>query len=370
MISRLSKKVADRLQQIRPQKPKTRTAAQDMEYQTRVRKKRSWSARHSEPVYQHNPKNDAFIKSMKTETAKKDTKTHIGDFLVAKNKVLAEKYKDDLEAMTIQIPEVSFFREANNTSAKELNKILEKIQKRDEQFKERGYKGVIRDGVRATIFMPDANKNYMKCVEWMQKKKGYKIAKNFAEDKEGNLILDAKGKPKMIDDIDVRFGENACASGYEDVQIRFQKGDVLYELLILPGPHYMSAKNREHDLVYDQFKKYKAFGFEKDAGAKSIIKAINARFMELTKTWYAEALLKDKKGVGVAFEPKTFSKEDIKDLNDLFKSLKNLYLGKFKSLPPSKRSRANFKDTKTFQNLHDIEINLRKVMEMYKPAEI
>jgi len=365
---KLSKRVVDKLPRIPRTKPKTQTAMQDMAYQTRVRKKRSWSARHSEPVFQHNPKDDVFVRSPKTESVKKDTKTHIGDFLVEKNRVLAEKYKDDLEIMAIQIPEVTFFRDANNTSYKELKSILDKIKKRDKQFKERGYKGVIRDGVRATIFMPDANKNYMKSVEWMEKK-GYKIAKNFAEDKEGNLILDAKGKPKMIDDIDVRFGENACASGYEDVQIRFQKGDVLYELLILPGPHYMSAKNREHELVYDQFKKYKALGFEKDAGAKSIISAINARFMALTKTWYAEALLKDKKGAGVATEPKTFSKEDIKDLNDLFKSLKNLYLGRFKSLPPSKRTKADFKDTKTFQNLHDVETNLRKVMEMYKPAE-
>lgn len=363
---RLSKKLVDKLPKVRIPKPK-KTAVEDIEYQKRVRRKRSWIEKHSAPTLERTPKTDTFTHSTKEKKTKSD-KTSIGDFLIAKNEELAEKYKDDLEIVALQIPEVSFFRDANNTSAKELRSILEKLHKREEQFKERGYKGVIRDGVRATIFMPDADKNYTKIISTMRKK-GYKIAKNFAEDKEGKLILDEKGKPLMIDDIDVRFGKNACKSGYEDVQIRFQKGDVLYELLILPGPHYMSTKNREHDLVYDQFKKYKALGFEKDAGAKQIISAINERFMTLTRTWYAEALLKDKKGAAVNFEQKTFTQDDIKDLNGLFKSLKNLYLGRFNSLPPSKKSQPEFKDTRTYQNLHEIEINLRKVMDMYKPIE-
>lgn len=46
----------------------------------------------------------------------------------------------------------------------------------------------------------------------------------------------------MVDDIDVRFGDNAVPSGYEDVQMRFEKNGNLYELLILPGPNYLAIK--------------------------------------------------------------------------------------------------------------------------------
>ena len=200
-------------------------------------------------------------------------------------------------------------------------------------------------------------------------KKHYKIAKNFAEDAEGNLIIGPDGKPAMIDDIDVRFGKKACASGYEDVQIRFKKGDVLYELIILPGPHYLSTANREHELLYEQLRKYKSIGIDKEAGAKQIIAAIEEYFYKLSRSWYAEAKLKDKKGLSAVSSTVSFSHEDIKDLNELFKSLKNLYLGKWNSLPPSKKNVPNFKDTKIFASLNEVEKELRKLMDMFKPAE-
>ena len=256
----------------------------------------------------------------------------------------------------------------NQTSAKELKAMLDKIAKRSKQFRERGFYGVIRDGVRARIFMPDADKNYMKIVEAMEKKH-YKIAKNFEEDAQGNLILGPDCKPSMIDDIDVRFGKKACASGYEDVQIRFKKGDVLYELIILPGPHYLSTANREHELLYEQLRKYKAIGLDKDAGAKQIISAIEEYFYKLSKSWYAEAKLKDKKGMQAVSKTVSFEHDDIKNLNELFISLKNLCLGKWDSLPPSKKNVPTFRDTKIFASIHEIENELRKLMDMYKPVD-
>ncbi len=343
------------------------TVIQDVKYQKRTRNKRSWYVRREQARLERTPATDTFENRKPDEKKFVDKQLLLGDFLVHKNRVLSEAYKNDLEEISMEIPGVSFIRELNTTSAKELKSILDKIAKRAEQFIERGYKGVIRDGVRATIFMPDADKNYVKIVETMKKRK-YKIAKNFAEGPDGKIILDEKGKPIMVDDIDIRFGENACQSGYEDVQIRFQKGDVLYELIILPGPFYMTTKNREHE-IYDQFKRYKVLGFEKDAGAKQIIYAIKEKFAGLTRLLYAQALQKDKLGANIELETPKFSNEDIKDLNSLFKSLKNLYTGKYESTPPSKRTHNNFKETRTYHNLNDIETNLRGIMKIYKPAE-
>ena len=53
-------------------------------------------------------------------------------------------------------------------------------------------------------------------------KKGYKVAKTYAEDKNGDIILGKDGLPKMVDDIDVRFGDISVPSGYDDVQMRFE----------------------------------------------------------------------------------------------------------------------------------------------------
>lgn len=90
--------------------------------------------------------------------------------MVDKNRKLAEIYKNDLEQIAQGIPEVSFYRELNESSTKELPSILDKLANRTDQYSERGYSGVVRDGVRATIFMPDANKGYTKIVKSMEKK--------------------------------------------------------------------------------------------------------------------------------------------------------------------------------------------------------
>ena len=294
-------------------------------------------------------------------------KNRIGDFLVHSNRKLAEAYKADLQRVAVEVPGASFIKEANKSSTKELKSILSKLASRSEQFSERGYRGVIRDGVRATIFLPDADKNYVKIVEAM-KRKGYKIAKNFAEDSDGNIVLNSDGFPKMVDDIDVRFGKNAVPSGYEDVQMRFKKGKELYELLILPGPNYAAFKNKEHKLIYENFRAYKDKGLRDDEGAKQIIKAIQAEFHKITRQLYKQALERDVLGSrNVSSAPVTFTEKGIDTVNNLFKSLKILYRGKYDALPPSKRYMMSFKHTKNYRNLDKIENNLRKFMEEYKP---
>ena len=318
---------------------------------------------------ERSPQKDTYVSTHKNvETKKVDTKNYLGNFLVDKNRKLAEIYKNDLEQIAQGIPEVSFYRELNESSTKELPSILDKLANRTDQYSERGYSGVVRDGVRATIFMPDANKGYTKIVKSMEKK-GYKVAKTFAEDKDGKIILGKDGMPKMVDDIDVRFGDNAVPSGYEDIQMRFEKGGNLYELLILPGPNYLAFKNKEHKLVFENFRKYKSLGLTNDDGAKQIVKAIQKEFHGLTKRLYADAFQRDIAGSKNVSSVITFSSESIEVLNNLFKSLKNLYLGKFNSLPPSRRSKPDFKLTKNYKNLDMLEQNLRQVMELYKPIE-
>ncbi len=364
---KLSKEVSDGLRKIHPKKLTKKVETAEGK---KIRKKNSWKTRSK---YERIPEKDTFVpsssntKQTKTKTNETRRKAKVGDFLINKNKVLAENYKNDLDIIAQTIPEMTFIREFNDTSAKELKSILDKLEKRSEQFEERGFRGIIRDAVRARVFMPDADKNYMKIVEAM-KKKGYKVAMNFAEDAEGNAIKNPDGSFKMIEDIDIRFGKNARKSGYEDVQIRFQKGDVLYELIILPGPNYLTTANKEHE-VFENIKKYSNFGLDKDMGAKQIISALGDVFARFSKRLYADALLRDKGGSKKITEPTTFTKEEIKDINALFKSLKNLFLGKFNTLPPSKRTKSDFKETKTFINLNTLETNLKKFIDMYKPIE-
>lgn len=322
----------------------------------------------SEQVVARNADGDTFIRPHGEVSTKprrnRSAKMKIGEFLVDKNKVLAELYKNDLERVAQMIPEATFIRELNNTSAKELKSILEKIGKRAEIYEELGYRAVIRDGVRARIFMLDADKNYEKIIEAMRKKK-YKVAPIEVRDANGHLVKNPDGTYKMEDDIDVRFGRNARVSGYEDVQIRFQKGNVLYELIILSGPNYMNIANKEHE-VFENIKKYNMFGLDKDAGAKQIIAALEEAFAKFTRRLYADALVRDKNGAKKITEPITFTQEEIKEINGLFRSLKNLYLGRYKSLPPSKQN-VDFKFTKNFINLHTLETELKKFMEFYKP---
>ena len=236
---KLSQKVLNGLGKVPPTKPKSKNVV-DGALNVSKKVRRRIAAGTSSPL-ERTPKSDTFVSSNSVQTVAKkeeiqntDTKNRLGYFLIKQNKQLAAQYMNDLEIVAQAIPEASFYREVNKSSTKELPSILDKIARRTDQFSERGYSGVIRDGVRGTIFLPDADKNYVKVVKAMQKK-GYKVAKTYAEDKNGDIILGKDGLPKMVDDIDVRFGDNSVPSGYEDVQMRFEKNGHLYELLFLPG---------------------------------------------------------------------------------------------------------------------------------------
>lgn len=369
---KLSQKVLNVLGKVPKTKPKPQNIVDGVNINSVKKFNKRGRSNTSLPL-ERSPKQDTFVAqteqiSRTTASNKSENKrTHIGDFLVASNKKLAETYKSDLRRVALEVPGASFIMEANTSSTKELKSILGKLASRSEQFSERGYKGVIRDGVRATMFMPDADKNYMNIVKAMQKR-GYKIAKTYAEDANGNIILDKSGMPKMVDDIDVRFGKNSVPSGYEDVQMRFEKNDNLYELLILPGPNYAAFKNKEHGLVYENFRAYKESGLRNDEGAKQIIKAIQSEFHNITRQLYKQALERDVLGSrNAATTPITFTEKSIKTVNQLFKSLKTLYRGKFDALPPSKKSKLDFKQTKNYRALDTIENNLREFMEEYKP---
>ena len=370
---KLSQKVLSGLGKVPPMKSKSKILGDEVAAigTKKVRKKLGAV---TTPALERTPKTDTFVKTSSAKTVAKkeeaqavDTKNRLGDFLVKQNKQLAAQYMNDLEEVAQAIPEASFFREVNKSSTKELPSILDKIARRTEQYSERGYSGVIRDGVRGTMFLPDADKNYVKVVKAMEKK-GYRVAKTYAEDKNGNIILGKDGLPKMVDDVDVRFGDNAVPSGYEDVQMRFEKNGHLYELLFLPGPNYAAIKNKEHTLVFENFRKYEAAKITDDDGAKQIVKGIKKIYHGLTRRLYEDAKLRDKFGASKASQI-TFSKEDVEKADNLFESLKTLYLGKYNALPPSKRSKPRFKDTEKYKTLDTIEQNLRNVLDLYKPIE-
>lgn len=370
---KLSQKVLSGLGKVPPMKSKAKILGDEVAAigTKKVRKKLGVA---TTPALERTPKTDSFVKTSSANTVAKkeeapavDTKNRLGDFLVKQNKQLAAQYMNDLEEVAQAIPEASFFREVNKSSTKELPSILDKIARRTEQYSERGYSGVIRDGVRGTMFLPDADKNYLKVVKAMEKK-GYRVAKTYAEDKNGNIILGKDGLPKMVDDVDVRFGDNAVPSGYEDVQMRFEKNGHLYELLFLPGPNYAAIKNKEHTLVFENFRKYEAAKITDDDGAKQIVKGIKKIYHGLTRRLYEDAKLRDKFGASKASQI-TFSKEDVEKADNLFESLKTLYLGKYNALPPSKRSKPRFKDTEKYKTLDTIEQNLRNVLDLYKPID-
>lgn len=173
------------------------------------------------------PKVDTVTINGKTKTAAIDENSskgmRIGDFFVEQNRKHAERYLNDLADMAQEFPDVTFVRAHNVHSTKSLDSTLSKLARADEQlFEKGGFHGAVRDGMRATLYMPNANKNYQKIVEAMHKR-GYRIASTFAEDSKGFMVLGEDGVPKMAKDIDIRFGTKAQPSGYEDVQMRFEK---------------------------------------------------------------------------------------------------------------------------------------------------
>ncbi len=347
----------------------------------KVRKKQShWREKARINAYERAPKSDTVeVKNAekKPEAAKDkkkeekvDTKNRVWNFYERQNKRIAKGYINDLESVAQEIPEAFFSREANKFSVKGMESTLDKLMKNEGLFAQGGVTAAVRDGVRGTIFMPNPQEGYMKIVKAMEKR-GYKIDETFLE-REGMVVIGDNGLPLMGKDIDVRFGENAVPSGYEDVQMRFYKGKgkkkQVYELLILTGPNYLNIKNKEHELIYEQFRSYKSSGFRDDRGAKSIIDAMKEQFNILTRKLYADAKSRDVNGAAAVTEVITFEPKAIVKIKEYLKSLKELFAGKHAMLPPSKRTKP-FKETQKYKQLDKLEQNLRQVLDIYKPIE-
>lgn len=336
------------------------------------------------------PKVDTVTISGKTKTAAIDENSskgmRIGDFFVEQNRKHAERYLNDLADMAQEFPDVTFVRAHNVHSTKSLDSTLSKLARADEQlFEKGGFHGAVRDGMRATLYMPNANKNYQKIVEAMHQR-GYRIASTFAEDSKGFMVLGEDGVPKMAKDIDIRFGTKAQPSGYEDVQMRFEKfkmvkdpqtGEMiekatddgnLFELIILPGPNYHAFKDIEHKAVYEHTRRYKELGFTKDKGSDKIIDGIKKEFRTVTAALYKDAEMRDVKGAASITAPVTFTKKSVQNLKEYFDALENLWLGKYASLPPSKQTKP-FKETLKYKQLKEVRENLSEFVKLYAPKD-
>lgn len=371
---KLNKHISDALGKIpKIRSFKSKTTEEQSAIPKRTRHKQSWKAKVANKLERTPSRDTVEIKNNNTTPVEKKKRkpaprTNIGDIFTAGKRELARAYLSDLDDVAQIVPGATFIREANSeTSVKKITSIIGKLAKREDKYNERGYKEVIRDEVRARMFMLDADQNYQKIIDAMAKKK-YKVATTLEEDANGKLVMGENGKPKKVPDVDVRFGDKAQASGYQDVQIRFEKGDMLYELIILPGPHYMFAANKEH-AIYDQFKRYDSLGFTRDIGAKQIVNALKKEVGKVTRKLYDAAEARDRYGTSISQEPVSFTAEELKTVNGLLSSLKKLFWGKFNTLAPSKKSAPEFKDTKTAINLNDIEQNLRGLLEAFKPKD-
>ncbi len=372
---KLHRKIANALGRFPNIKSFTKTSAEETATPKKTRHKQSWRAKITNSILERTPAKDKFEPSKaegSTPVEKKKrtpvSKTNLGDVYTASKRALARTYLTDLDEVAQIVPGATFIREANSeTAVKKITSIIEKLTKREDKYNERGYKEVIRDEIRARMFMLDADKNYPKIIEAMEKKK-YHIAPTYMEDETGKLVLDESGKAIKVPDVDVRFGDRAQSSGYQDVQIRFEKNGMLYELIIMPGPNYMFAADKEH-AIYDQTRRYDSLGITKDIGAKQIVIALKQEIGKVTRKLYDAAENRDRFGSAVAHEPVQFTPEEVKTINGLFSSLKKLFLGKYNTLPPSRRTAPTFKETKTAINLNDIEKNLRIHLEAFKPKE-
>lgn len=318
------------------------------------------------------PKVDTVTINGKTKTAAIDENSskgmRIGDFFIEQNKKWTKQYLNDLEKVAKKFPDVTFVREANIYSTKSLDSTLGKLARADEElFARGGFTSAVRDGMRATMYMPNAATGYKKIVEEMEKL-GYKLADTFAEDSKGFMIIGKDGKPKMTKDIDIRMGEKAQPSGYEDVQMRFTKKGKLFELIILPGPNYHAMKEMEHKAVYEPIRKYKEFGFTKDKGSDKVIDGIKKEIRYVTGKLYKDAEMRDVNGAASITEPVTFTKKGIQNLKELFASLEDMWRGKYSALPPSKRPKP-FKDTLKFKQLSEIRASLMEFVNRYAPID-
>ena len=179
LMVRLNKRIADALGKIPKIKPKVTDNKTSIAPAKKVRHKRSWKSKIVRPKLERSPVADTFqsktvesANPIKKEKRIPSKKTSLGDIYTASKEELAETYLNDLEFVAQMVPGATFIREANTKNLiKQIKAIIDKLAKREDKYSERGYKEVIRDEIRARMFMLDADQNYEKIIEAMKKKK-------------------------------------------------------------------------------------------------------------------------------------------------------------------------------------------------------
>ena len=376
---KLSADVIRNLGKIRPTKAKPENIVNGVNVNSAA-KKASKKAKRTAAVandYVRSPQTDV-VNINGVEKTNKATKTNqaqnqprracIGDFFIEQNRKWTEPYLNDLDKVAQKFPDVSFVREANIYSTKSLESTLSKLARTDEAiFAQGGLLSAVRDGMRATMYMPNAATGYEKIVKEMEAL-GYKLADTFAEDSKGFMIIGKDGMPIMTKDIAIRMGEKAQPSGYEDVQMRFIKKGKIFELIILPGPNYHAVKEMEHKAVYEPIRKYKELGFTKDTGSDKVIDGIKKEVRSVTGRLYKDAEMRDTNGAASITEPVTFTKKGVQNLKELFDSLEDMWRGQYLALPPSKRTKP-FKETQKYKQLSEIRASLMEFVNKYSPID-
>ncbi|MFR1673236.1 MAG: hypothetical protein ACLSWI_09865 [Candidatus Gastranaerophilaceae bacterium] len=338
---------------------------------------------------ERSPKTDVVVKrpkiqsksEVRTEQAKAKT---LGDAFLSGFEKFRDKFYNDMQEVCQELPGWTFVDKFNRPhSIKGSASTLDKIARRADRYEDFGFNSAVRDYVRGTAFRPDAEKinpktgqpHYMDFFGAMEKR-GYKIAFTEKETKDHKVVFDKFGNPVFEPDIDVRVGENACFSGYEDVQARVidKKGN-LAEVIILPGLNYLNMKNFEHELFFDNFKIYDNQKLPKSEGAKGIIKELKDTFYFLTRQLYKDAKVKDTKGMGEGGVV-TFTKDQIKKINGLFSDLKQLYYAKYRedykitlNYVSEEEALKRFQSSSNYVRIDTAEQRLRRVMDLYKPIK-
>ena len=330
------------------------------------------------------PKVDTVTIGGKDKTqAQKDTKTRIGDFWQIQNKKKYQhKYQKKLVSVAQAIPEATYVGGNELHGTKSWDSALKKIKRFEEQYETKGVNGIVRDLTRDTMFISKPKENYTKIVKEMHDNQHMRLAKTFAEDANGNIIIGNDGLPKMVDDIEFQ----SAPSGYKGVQMRFEEFKLeknpktgkmeevpvndnhVYELIVLPGPNYKAFKDYEHVAVYEHTRRYKEYGFTKDKGADVIVKGIKNEIGKVTEALYRDAEIRDEHGTNAIKEAVTFTTKGLRNLTECFDALENLLHGKYMSLPPSKR-KLPFKETLKYRQARDIRENLMEFVNLYAPKD-
>lgn len=253
----------------------------------------------------------------------------------------------DIETMAKRLKGVVFDRAAFEPKV---------LKDKESTFRKFYEKGEISDPIRTTIYMQNAQDNYMSVIAEMDKL-GYKVVLN--------------GKTP---DITVRHAVTAQPSGYEDVAIKFtkknRKHEIFREVIILPGPNYSRAKEDEHK-IYEIVRQYKLLTGKPPEFVEKHIDPIRAEINQLSKKIYANAKVVDEKGMGKS-ENVTFTKKNIVLIRQKLMELQEAFKAEFEKKNPTRNKEYIYKQmhaSKDYSLIAKIEKEIRALMEQYAPVD-